>query len=278
MPVDYEQNYMLSFDATKNCLIVFSDLDGTLLDHTTYSWQDAAIALTLMRDQSVPLILASSKTAAEIDTLRLDMGFDHCPAIVENGAGILEPNGLSQLDTTLYFRLREALNDLPATLRLKYQGFGDWSVQQVAEKTGLSIKASLAAKTRNFSEPGVWSGSNDEFLAFCNHLMEQGITVQQGGRFATLSYGADKAQQMKDIMTRYQSPGSTPYSVALGDASNDIAMLEAADCGIIIPNPGHAGIPTLEGEKNGTIIRGNHAGPLGWNEALIPILNRLKTR
>ena len=51
--------------------VVFSDLDGTLLDHSTYSWKAAAPALAALRDRGIPLILASSKTSAEIAESRL---------------------------------------------------------------------------------------------------------------------------------------------------------------------------------------------------------------
>ena len=67
-------------------LIVFSDLDGTLLDHGNYSHSAAAPALARLRHLEVPLILASSKTAAEIVPLRDELGFSDCEAIVENGS------------------------------------------------------------------------------------------------------------------------------------------------------------------------------------------------
>ncbi|MEM9278462.1 MAG: HAD-IIB family hydrolase, partial [Pseudomonadota bacterium] len=70
-----------------NQLIFFTDLDGTLLDHETYSHEPAREALDAIRNNDIPLILASSKTAAEIEPLRNELGFDHCEAIVENGAG-----------------------------------------------------------------------------------------------------------------------------------------------------------------------------------------------
>ena len=46
--------------------IFFSDLDGTLLDHENYDWSAAKPALSELKRQGLPLILASSKTAAEI--------------------------------------------------------------------------------------------------------------------------------------------------------------------------------------------------------------------
>ena len=71
-------------------LIVFTDLDGTLLDHDTYSWQEAAPALEALRIKGVPLILCSSKTRAEMLVLWQELGLSH-PFITENGGGIFAP-------------------------------------------------------------------------------------------------------------------------------------------------------------------------------------------
>ena len=50
--------------------MVFTDLDGTLLDHDTYRWDEAEPALTLCASRNVPVILVSSKTRAEMNALR----------------------------------------------------------------------------------------------------------------------------------------------------------------------------------------------------------------
>ncbi len=42
--------------------LVFTDLDGTLLNHDDYSWEAARPALEELQRQSIPLILVSSKT------------------------------------------------------------------------------------------------------------------------------------------------------------------------------------------------------------------------
>lgn len=47
-------------------LLVFSDLDGTLLDSHSYDWQPAAPWLSRLREANVPVILCSSKTSAEM--------------------------------------------------------------------------------------------------------------------------------------------------------------------------------------------------------------------
>lgn len=65
-------------------LLVFTDLDGTLLDHHTYSWQPARPALERLDGLKIPLILCSSKTSPEMLGLRAELGNRH-PFIVENG-------------------------------------------------------------------------------------------------------------------------------------------------------------------------------------------------
>ena len=45
--------------------LVFTDLDGTLLDES-YSWDLAQPAIDLLRSASIPIILNSSKTVAEM--------------------------------------------------------------------------------------------------------------------------------------------------------------------------------------------------------------------
>jgi hypothetical protein len=52
------------------------------------------------------------------------------------------------------------------------------------------------------------------------------------------------------------------------------AMIEQADLGVIIPNPAHSGIPTCEGEATGRIVRAEAAGPEGWNQVIMSLLDR----
>jgi ribonucleotide monophosphatase NagD (HAD superfamily) len=45
--------------------LVFTDLDGTLLDHDTYDWTPARDALDRLTRAGIPVVFTSSKTAAE---------------------------------------------------------------------------------------------------------------------------------------------------------------------------------------------------------------------
>ena len=70
--------------------IVFSDLDGTVLSHDAFSWEEAKPGLDALRKEGVPLILASSKTRREIESWRKKIG-NTDPYIVENGGALLLP-------------------------------------------------------------------------------------------------------------------------------------------------------------------------------------------
>ena len=80
--------------AKLSTLLVFSDLDGSLLDHYTYSFLEALPTVNLLEQLNIPLVLASSKTRAEIIELRSALGNRH-PFIVENGAAVFIPQPIS---------------------------------------------------------------------------------------------------------------------------------------------------------------------------------------
>ncbi|MEY8838382.1 HAD-IIB family hydrolase [Cribrihabitans sp. XS_ASV171] len=248
-------------------LLVFSDLDGTLLDHRDYSWAQAQPGLDALRRIGAGLVLASSKTAAEIDILRREMGAEDWPAIVENGAGILWPGTPPGADRAAYDRLRAALRDMPRG----FTGFGDMGVAEIARQTGLSPEAAERAAQRQFSEPGLWTGSEAALDRFLAALGEQGIHARRGGRFLTLSFGRTKAHAMQEVIDRLK-PETT---VALGDAPNDVEMIKAADRGVIVCNPDAPVVPPLPGEARGTIHRTTRSGPAGWSDAIQTLVQDL---
>lgn len=253
-------------------LLVFTDLDGTLLSHRDYHWDAAQSALDRLAQIGAGVILASSKTAAEINCLRQNMGLQNWPAIVENGAGLLELRAEAVSYRSGYAQLRAIVIKIRADTGAEFRGFGDMDVADVCDLTGLTHSEAQLAKQRAFSEPGVWSGTELEKADFLKQLKAQGVCAREGGRFLTLSFGKTKADQMAQIVARF----APRHTIALGDAPNDVEMLETADFGVIIANPHRAPLPLLEGETSGRIIRITDAGPKGWNTAIQAHLARLK--
>ncbi|MDA7429720.1 HAD hydrolase family protein [Primorskyibacter aestuariivivens] len=244
-------------------LLVFSDLDGTLLDHQSYSWRAARPGLDRLKELGAGLVLASSKTAAEMVGLRRNLGLEHFPAIVENGAGLLWPGQPGPADAGDYPRIRKIVTQLPPG----FIGFADMSNREVADITGLSLGASRNARDRRFSEPGVWTGTPEALRAFLDAAARHGLHARQGGRFLTLSFGKTKADAMAEI-TKQLNPVRT---IALGDAPNDLEMILAADTGVIIANRHGAPFPALRPEDEHRIMRTILEGPKGWSEAILTL-------
>ena len=73
-------------------LLVFTDLDGTLLDYDTYAFDAAEPALDRLRRERIPFVLCSSKTRAEIEAVRTRLRNEH-PFVSENGGGVFIPRG-----------------------------------------------------------------------------------------------------------------------------------------------------------------------------------------
>lgn len=251
--------------------VVFSDLDGTLLDHATYAYDEAKPALNVLRRLDIPLILASSKTSAEIKPLHQELALERWPAIVENGAGAFIPGSDAGDDDQDYQRLRQTIATLPALLSKGFIGFGDMSDLEVADQTGLPLEQARLARMRHYSEPGIWTGSEVELARFLETLRSSGVSARQGGRFLTLSFGHSKAERMPLIADLL----GADLTIALGDAPNDVEMLEAADYGVIVRNDHAARLPRLSKEKEGRIRRTLLSGPAGWNAAILDLVEEL---
>jgi mannosyl-3-phosphoglycerate phosphatase len=243
-------------------LLVFTDLDGTLLDHETYGWAPARPALARLAAIRAVVIPATSKTRAEVAPLMAEMGLTG-PAIVENGAGAIRMPAGATSPPPCIDRIRAAIASLPAEIRLPFQSFGNMTSREVAARTGLPMAAAARARAREFSEPGAWTGGHAALAAFEAALAPHGLTLRQGGRFMHVLHGVDKAQRMAEIIAAL---GPCPV-IALGDAPNDAEMLQAADIAIMVPNPSGPP-PFTAATMPAHAILAPGPGPAGWAAAI----------
>jgi mannosyl-3-phosphoglycerate phosphatase len=267
-------------------ILVFTDLDGTLLDHRTYSFDPAEPALCLLRQKGIPLIFCTSKTRAEIEAVRLVLN-NLDPFISENGGAVFiprgyfrqkicrpnknSPYGVIELGTP-YPRLREVLSQIKEHWPGKLKGFGDFSAEDVARHTGLSKEEAALALKREFDEPFLL-----EDLSILEKVRElaraAGLHITQGGRFFHLTGDNDKGKASRLLQTMYTEEEGRPVrSIGLGDSLNDLALLEAMDFPVLVQKPGGRYDASV---RVPNLMYAPGEGPAGWREAVLELVERL---
>lgn len=263
--------------------LLFSDLDGTLLDDD-YRFDAAVSALARLEAAGIPLILTSSKTLPEMRLIRSAMDLTS-PLIFENGAGIAIPHDHfdpAQLDGPLepevfgpgYAALREIVTTLRERHGFQFRGFGDMTSGEVARLTGLDQLSAARARQRIGSEPGLWEGSEAEREDFVRALAAEGLRMVRGGRFHHLMPKVDKAGAMSALVARYRKywPDASLTVVAAGDSPNDFDMLRAADRAVVVRRRDGTWMPL---KHHGGAVRTTEIGPAGWSTSIHRILDEL---
>jgi mannosyl-3-phosphoglycerate phosphatase len=273
-------------------LIVYTDLDGSLLDSTTYSYEAATPALTALRELGIPLILVSSKTRAEMEPLRQRLA--HCdPFIVENGGAVFIPHGLFDFPLERvrtrspyqvielglpYHMLREVLKQIEDAVETPLQGFGDLSVESIMQVTGLPYADALLAKQREYDEPYLLQGPQALVEEVCRQIITRGLRWTKGGRLFHLTGENDKGEAASVLLRCYlrqqRMNGHTERieTVGIGDSINDAPLLGMVDYPILVQKPDGSYDPDIH--RSG-MIYAQGIGPVGWNEAVLELLDQV---
>ena len=264
----------------KSSPVIYTDLDGTLLDHDTYSANEAREVLSRLAARDVPVIPATSKTFAEVAHFRKQMDLNHA-FIVENGAAVYVPMDLnircpmgSKIFENYWVRefgvRRQALDDVLEALdmssRYRFKSLNEMRPSEVAEITGLDIQSAERAQIRRYSETIDWRDSEDSLKEFSKVLTDIGFVVSHGGRLVHLMGPNNKgiaALWFHNLLKREWTPDLA--SIAAGDAPNDREMLENADFALVMRND--RGTP-LSLERAGPTYRSHGCGPSAWSTGI----------
>ncbi|MAW39900.1 MAG: mannosyl-3-phosphoglycerate phosphatase [Kiritimatiellaceae bacterium] len=256
--------------------LVFTDLDGTLLDED-YGWEAARPAVEALRAASIPIILNSSKTVAEMAAIRDEMQLDGC-CIAENGSVIYTAPLHADVEV-LETSIRDELVALAGRLRkvhgYRFEGFSDWQVRDVMQLTGLSRVEATGSMRRQATEPIIWKDTQERLEMFIKQLHEAGVMLVRGGQFWHLMLAqTNKGMAMLEVLDRYQQrePDTLWGTVALGDSPNDWSMLERADVGILIPRTDRE----VDLGRFPGVRRASFPSAYGWNDAILSWLSEIK--
>jgi mannosyl-3-phosphoglycerate phosphatase len=268
--------------------LVVTDLDGTLLDEETYDFAPAQPGLEALGQRRLGLVLCSSKTRAEMEALAGELGLETplgTPLIVENGGAIvlrggllpwLPPDARRDGDHVVFplgtprTALLAALPDVAGEAGVTVRSFASMTAGEVASITGLKPEAAVLALRREWDEPFMvmGPGSHPDLQYAAG---KRGLRVTRGSRFHHLTGPSDKGAALRRLLSLLPLD---PHGrdVGLGDAENDLSMLEAVDRPIVMPGKGGAIDATLAAALPDA-ERAPAPGPAGWAAAILAVLS-----
>ncbi len=258
--------------------VVISDLDGTLLEHSSYSFEAALPALKLMDERRIPVVYCSSKTRREMEHWRRLTG-NHHPFIVENGGAVVipaayfgaPPPGARVEPEYSVVELGDSYEDLTARLTeaaaesgCQVRAFHRMSAAEIAGAAGLDADIAVLAKARQFDEPFLILDKERqaELLAA---IERAGKHWTRGGRFFHILGNNDKAGAVAVLLAAYRRDGQEVRSIGIGDGLNDAPFLNAVDVPVLIRTPWLEKLQALVPRGVPTKL----PGPRGWNEAML---------
>ncbi len=228
----------MTIDAAK--VIVFSDLDGTLIDEK-YSFSGAKKTVEQLLTQNAALVLCSSKTRAEIEYYRAALSIGD-PFISENGGGVFvskkyfkQISGFSKIQGDYYvFELGIPYNELRQKLvsaitkaGCQILGFGDMSTEMVSEVTGLELGFADLAKRREYDEPfQVLKCPKSQVFEI---IKREGLLVVEGDRFCHATGRHSKGDAVNVLKRLYMQNFKRTITFGVGNSTNDLSMLEVVD-------------------------------------------------
>lgn len=272
--------------------IFFTDLDGTLLDHRTYSPEKAESAVGRLMDAGIPLVFCSSKTPAEQIHLQQSLKIEQ-PFIFENGGGIAYPahSWLSDyLDATeqignfsIHFLSNRSYEEIAQIVRhiqshcdIALPSFHHLSDSDMERLTDLKPPEAFRAKERKTSYTIARSLVAEEGHKVNTEIAKFGLRLSKGGRFYTIvDESVSKGEAVKALTRCFHDrfPTKMP-TIGVGDAQNDAPMLEAVDFPFLLK--GHDGkwanLPRLLRLVNVPLSAG-----AGFSEVVDWALQRLAT-
>ena len=271
--------------------LIFTDLDGTLLNHENYSFgNNMKIISTIIRNKN-EIVFNTSKTFRECKKLLKELKLLNMPFSAENGAVLYFPKirfnkikNSSSFD--IYWKLRIAKlssKNWYQFLKQKQKKYNFLIAQDLSSKilkkyTNLDDTSKML--NREASQIILWEDSLVNLKKFKNELKseKQGVLIQ-GSRFMQVSSVCNKRIAKKLISHAYDYQFYGTYSkntIALGDSKNDIDMLNSAIYPCLINNPSGS-FPKLRSNKK-NILKSSKFAPDGWSQVLYKLNQTLENK
>lgn len=258
--------------------VIFTDLDGTLLDHHTYSCEVVMPLVARLSKAGIAIVFCSSKTRGEQEIYRKKLGITS-PFIVEDGGAIFISKGYFPFSYKYhrvtgsyqvielgisYREIRQILRGIREKNNLAIYGFGDMDAAQIAELTGLDMAQARLAKKREYEETLNLTGSEQEIRLTLSKIEESGLKWSRGGRFYSVTGGSNKGTATRLLIGLFSQKPGRIKTIGIGDSLNDVPMLAEVDVPVLVQKPGGC----WEDIELAGLCRIDEVGPRGWVKAI----------
>lgn len=256
--------------------IIFTDLDGTLLDKD-YSFKKAEEGLKLLKEKNIPLIICTSKTRAEIEKYRKKIKNKH-PFISENGGAIFIPKDYFKFSFKYtkktkdyyiielgerYKKLREELKKIESKTRTKIISFGEMSLKNISYETNLPKEEVKLARKREYDEAFRIIGKGKDKIL--REIKKRNLNYLKGGNYFHIIGENDKGKAMNILKNIYEKENKKKIkTLAIGDSYNDKEMLKNADESFLVQKNDEKW-EKIDLKK---IKKIKGVGPKGWNNII----------
>ena len=252
-----------------------SDVDGTLMDHS-YDLTPAKQTIKLLQELSIPVILSTSKTAAEVKVIRKELNLTD-PYIVENGAAI-HGETLKRVNGEIilgekYEILENILSSISNEINYDLQPLNNISDQEATELTGLKGHSLDLMRDRHWSMPFLNPPENkeEEINICCKRF---GVEIFRGNRMShMLSINSNKGKAINALKNYSNSPNIK--IIGLGDSPNDLPLLLNSDYKIVIPGPGGPNLKLIEKLNAHNFTLASDPNGYGWKSEINKLINDL---
>ena len=271
--------------------LIFTDLDGTLLDHENYSFGTNKKMISTIINNKNEIIFNTSKTFSECKKLLKELKLSNMPFSTENGAVIYFPKiRFNKIKNSSlferYWRVRIAKlssKNWYQFLKLKQKKYNfliaqDLSPKILKEYTNLDNTNMML--DREASQIILWEDNLTKLKLFKKDLKSEkdGVLII-GSRFMQISSICNKRIAKKLISHVYDIQFRDKYSsntIALGDSRNDIDMLNSCKYSCLIKNS--SGVyPKLRSNKK-NVFKSSMLAPDGWSQVLYKLNKTLDNK
>ena len=269
--------------------ILFTALEGCLLDAESGSWAAAQAGIDELERRSVPWVIFSGLTRAQLDPIRRKLGHAG-PFVSEHGGGLYVPQGYFPVRiegqersgnfqllplAKPYLETAAALEELAEEARVSVVGVSQMSLRETERNTGLSQRETEQFRLRDFEERFFFAGASEaDVTRFVALAKQRGFYASPGGTFWSFSSLPDAGEAARRLAKLFRTSAHKRRQsqiFAIGAGPEDFAMLSAADRGILLPSEDAADDSALA-QPTRKFEHAKYSGRKGWADAVLGVL------